>query len=123
MKGKANKSGEERFSVRLPPDLRTHIRNAARDRGLKDSEYIRDLVRADLLRKRSRGRGRQNVILRQELAKIHAAIIACGNQIVDTRERGHCRRSDCEARSDQAIAVLKDQVTAIFLLEDKVRGK
>jgi hypothetical protein len=109
------------FSLRLPDELRAKVRERAASRNLTVGEYIRDLVEADLSGTAPRRRRKKHDDLRRDLAKIHAAIITCGNQIkrVDrlcTSDR--CRRLDDD--QDQ-ILLLKDAASSLILLARSIR--
>lgn len=79
------------------------------------SQYIRDLIEADLTGTRPRRRRAKYDGIRQKLAEIHAAIIGCSNELKQSRARG----ADTEYHS-QMIAVLRDAVSALLLLASSI---
>jgi hypothetical protein len=114
MKRKTHR-GNAPFSIRLPAELRTHLKEMSDFRMISEAAYVCALIEADI-GKRPRRPSRQHVFLRKELAKIHAAIIALGNQVTS----GHVDyRGQAEVITDGLINI----VAAILRLEDKVRGK
>ncbi len=119
--------GDVSFSFRLPENLRGRIRDEANIRRLSASEYVRSIIEAHLSGKRPRRRRGKYDALRADLAQIHAAIIACGNQIADTRcvrgpDQAH-RPDDASCCIDQEniLHFLKETVSALLLLAKSVR--
>ena len=110
------------FSLRLPDDLRARARERASFKGVSIGQYVRALVEADLAGKApSRRAGKRNA-LRQDLAQIHGAIIACGNQIGKMDCRCAAGQLRCPVR-EQGLELLKDTVSAVLLLARSIRGK
>jgi hypothetical protein len=110
-------NGRNPVSLRLPDDLWEHIERRRAEGGNRNG-YICDLIRADM-RKKPRQNPEQARTQRQ-LAEIHAAIISCGNQIVDA---GRATRDET-VRADLAagIEALRLLTSAVVGLQDKRRG-
>jgi hypothetical protein len=105
--------GNPSFSVRLPPEVMAHVRDMAASRMIKKGTYVHALIKADM-GTRKRAPSRQHVVLRRELANIHAAIIELGNRV----SSGHL---DCHAA--QITDRIVELVATLLRLEDEVRGK
>jgi hypothetical protein len=115
------------FSLRLPGELRARATEKAASKGLTVGQYIRDLMEADLSGTTPRRRRGKYDELRHDLAHIHAAIIACGNQIkrddrlcaIDPRGgRGGDRRCDQEQTD-----LLRNAVAALILLARSIGAR
>jgi len=109
------------FSLRLSADLRHEIEVRATSLELSVGEYLRRLIEADLSGKPvRRGRGESHAI-RRELARIHGAIIECGNSVEGAHRRcaselsGHTDVA-CGVDSDGIVATLRDIVSAVLVL-------
>jgi hypothetical protein len=111
------------LSLRLTEDLKTKATERAASKGLNVSEYVRDLVEADLSATTPRRRRRKYDDVREELAKIHAAIIACGNQLkrADGGNTDPGRYPDDHRVDQEQILLLKDLVTSVLLLARSIR--
>jgi hypothetical protein len=110
------------FSLRLSDDLRARATEKAASKNITIGQYIRDLVEADLSGTAPRRRRRKYDDLRQDLAKIHAAIITCGNQI--KRVDGLCTRDGCRLPTDDQDQIfLKDAVSSLILLARSIRAR
>jgi hypothetical protein len=109
--------GNAPFSLRLPLELRNKVDHRAALRNLSVGQYLRDLVEADLSGTHKRRRRRKYDELRQDLARIHAAIIACGNEIgcVNRQDDSNPRSAEEHLR-EQAVGSLKDAVAALIHL-------
>ena len=84
-----NRRGTASLSARIPPELRTFLKEMARDRGISEAASVCVLIEKEM-GKPSRRPNKQNLMWSEELAKIHKAIIACGKQVNSNR----CDRSD-----------------------------
>jgi hypothetical protein len=93
-----DRQGKAPFSIRASVEFKTHVR-------ISQAAYLQTLIDIDT-GKRSRRPGKQNIALSEELAKIHKAIIACGNR------RGS---SDHRGSHDQAIIDELVRLTAAVL--------
>jgi hypothetical protein len=111
--------GHAPFSIRIPLELRTHVKKMAADRMMAEGAYLCMLIENDMA-KRPRRAGKQHVMWRQELAEILKAIIACGNK-VNSSQRD--RRDFPETDGQRIIDELVKAVTAVLQLEDAVRRK
>jgi hypothetical protein len=115
------------FSVRLPDELRAKAVEKAASKRLAVGHYIRDLVEADLSGTPPRRRRGKYDDLRQDLAKINAAIIARGNQI--ERDGGPCGINSCGGQGADRhcrqvqIEILRDAVTALIALARSTRAR
>lgn len=107
------------FSIRIPAELKAHVKQTAGSRQISASKYICALVSADMSGNRSRGPGRQHVVLGKELARIHAAIIACGNLTIASAST----YPDGALCTKRIIDELRDVAAAVLRLEDKARAK
>jgi hypothetical protein len=114
MKGKTH-HGNAPFSIRMPAELRTHVKEMADARMVSEAAYICTLIEADM-GKRPRRPSRQHVMWRQEFTKIHAAIIYCGKQ-------ASSGQVDYRRKPNVVTDGLIDVVAALLRLEDQVRGK
>jgi hypothetical protein len=109
------------FSLRLSADLRRQIEDRATSLDLSVGEYLRRLIEADLSSKPiRRGRGPSHAI-RRELARIHGAIIECGNSIEGAHRRCASElsgRTDvaCGVDDDRIVATLRDIVSAVLVM-------
>jgi hypothetical protein len=111
--------GSAPFSIRIPLELRTHVKKMAGDRKIAEGGYLCALIENDM-GKRSRRPTRQHVMWREQLKKIHEAIIACGDQ-VKARQRDCCDHPETDGQ--RTLDELMNVVTAILQLEDAVRRK
>lgn len=100
-----DRQGKAPFSIRASVEFKTHVRKMAKDLRISQAAYLQTLIDIDT-GKRSRRPGKQNIALSEELAKIHKAIIACGNR------RGS---SDHRGSHDQAIIDELVRLTAAVL--------
>jgi hypothetical protein len=98
-------------SVRLPKALKDAAIARAALMETDFSQYIRDLIEADLSGTRPRRRRAKYDGIRQKLAEIHAAIIGCANEVKQSRGRV----TDAEY-DGQMITLLQDAVSALLLL-------
>jgi hypothetical protein len=118
MTGKARR-GSAPFSIRIPPELRTHVKKMAGDRQISEGAYLCTLIENDI-GKRSRRPSTQHVMWREQLRKIHEAIIERGDRV-------QARQRDCydhpETDGQGARDELVNITTALLQLEDAVRGK
>jgi hypothetical protein len=106
--------GNPALSIRLTQEERDHLREKSSLLGTTESGYLHALLQADM-GKRQRRPGRQHVVLREGLARIHAALIVLGNQSVS-------EQSDIGA-TRLVERGLADVVAALLRLEDTVRGE
>jgi hypothetical protein len=107
--------GNAPFSIRLPTELRIHLKDMSDFRMTSEAAYFCALIQADM-GKRSRRPSKQHVLLRTELTKIHVAIIALGNQVTSSQV-------DYREQAKVITDGLSEIVAAILRLEDGVRGK
>jgi hypothetical protein len=118
MTGKARR-GSAPFSMRIPPELRTHVKKMAGDRQISEGSYLCALIENDM-GKRSRRPSTRDVMLREQLKKIHEAIIGRGDRLT----AGRC---DCcghpDTDSQKSLNELVNITTAVLQLEDAVRRK
>jgi hypothetical protein len=118
MSAKARR-GNAPFSTRIPPEMRTHLKAMAVDRQISEGAYLCALIASDM-GKRSRRPSTRNVMLREQLKKIHEAIIGRGDRIT-AGQCDCCRRSDTDGQ--KSLNELVNITTALLHLEDAVRGK
>ncbi|KJC50902.1 hypothetical protein UB31_11760 [Bradyrhizobium sp. LTSP849] len=97
--------------MRLPKALKDAATARAASMETDLSQYIRDLIEADLSGTRPRRRRAKYDGIRQKLAEIHAAIIGCANEVKQSRTRV----ADTEHHA-QMITLLQDAVSALLLL-------
>jgi len=121
--------GNAPFSLRLPSDLKARASEKASSKGLSVGQYVRGLVETDLTGATPRRRHGKYDGLRQDLAKVHGAIIACGNQVENmgrvcaSERRGHPGGDPCRIDREQIIDLLKDVVSAVLLLARSIRAR
>jgi hypothetical protein len=108
-----NLAGNAPFSIRLPAELRAHLNEMSDRRMVSKAAYVCALIEADM-GKRTRRPSRQHVLLRKELALIHAGIIALGNQVTSGQV-------DYRGQAKIITDGLNEVVTAILRLEDEIR--
>ena len=101
------------FSMRLTAEERAYLNSESERSKVSKAACIRALIAADM-GKRTRRPSRQHVLLRKELAAIHAGIIALGNQVTSGQVDGR-------GQAQIIIGGLKAVVAAILRLEDEIR--
>lgn len=106
-------------SVRLSKELKEAAIARAASTKIDLSQYIRDLIEADLSGKRPRRRRPKYDGTRQKLAEIHAAIICCANAV---KQSGGARGPDAE-HHEQVITLLRDSVSALLLLARSIGSR
>ena len=106
--------GNPSFTFRMPEELRAFVREMAKLGGVKEAAYHCALIRS-AMGKRSPRPSKQHVVLREDLARIHATLIAIGNQAASPQA------------GDGAVALIvagvAEVVAAVSRLEDAVRGE
>ena len=117
MTGKARR-GSAPFSIRIPPELRTHVKKMAGDHRITEGAYLCTLIKNDM-GKRSRRPSTQDAMWREQFKKMHEAIIGRGDR--------EAKRRDClghlETDSQRNLDELVNVTTALLQLADAVRGK
>lgn len=98
----------------MPPDLKEQATSRALSKGISLGCYICDAVRAELTGNPVRRRRSPLDDVRQDLAKLHAAIIRAGNQLADQHH---------VAENSEPIGALKDAATSLLQLERAIRLK
>jgi hypothetical protein len=107
--------GSAPFSIRIPPELRTHVKKMAGDRQISEGAYLCALIENDM-GKRSRRPRTQDVMWREQLKRIHEAIIGRGDRV-------KAGQSDCCDHGQKSLDELVNMTTALLQLEDAVRRK
>lgn len=113
MKRKPRRSAAS-FSLRLTAEMRDDIKKRSDFFKTSQAAYVVAAIQADMS-KRPRRPSKQHVLLRTELAKIHAALIELGNRV----NTGQVDHSVAKIITDRLVEV----VAALLRLEDEVRGK
>jgi hypothetical protein len=117
MTGKARR-GSAPFSIRIPPELRTHVKKMAGDRNVAEGAYLCMLIENDM-GKRSRRPSIKDVMWREQFKKLHEAIIERGDRVQAQRDCCDHSETDGQRTLDELVNI----TTALLQLEDAVRGK